>query len=222
MIMIKRYLPSLLGLLLLATLVPTPVQAGLDVEFSAGIRINDDTDLFFAINSRYFDRDREHIRTVAARYRDPDDVAVVLFISKRSGRSADYIFSLRRRSLSWSEISVKVGLPGDVWVVEAPHSAGPPYGKAYGHHKKHKKHKKHGRSTVALTDADIRDLIAVRMIHEYYGVPVEIAMELRSSGRPLVTIMSTEYHKRHGKPGNSKHKNESRGDHPGKGHGKKK
>ena len=219
--MIMRYLPSLLGLLLLAALVPAPVRAGLDVEFSAGIRINDDTDLYFAINSRYFDRDREHVKTVAAHYRDPDDVAVVLFISMRSGRSADYIFSLRRRSLSWSEISVKVGLPRDVWFVEMPRNPGPPYGKAYGHHKKHKKRKRHGKSTGALTDADIRNLIAVRMIHEYYGVPVETAMELRSSGRPLATIMSTEYHKRHGRPGGSKHGSESHGDHPGKGHGKK-
>ncbi len=71
---------------------------------------------------------------------------------------------------------------------------------------------------MVLTDADIRSLTAVRVIHEYYGVSMEVAMDWRASGRSLNTIMASEYHKRHGKPADAGHKGHSKG----KGHSKSK
>jgi hypothetical protein len=208
-----KVVPCLLLVALIALTAPAPARAGLDIEFSAGIQLNDDTDLFLAINSRYFGQDTKVVRTYAARYTNHDDLAVSLFIGKRSGRSADHIFWLRRQGLSWFDISVQLGVPVDVWFVDVRRNPGPPYGKAYGHWKNHKKN----RARVVLTDADLRNLVAVRMIHEYYRLPVEAAMDLRASGQPLHTILSTEYHKRHGEPGGKPAKG-----HPGKGHGKKK
>ena len=58
---------------------------------------------------------------------------------------------------------------------------------------------------------------AVRMIHEYYGVSMQVAMDWRASGNSLQTIMTGEYHKRHGKPAHAGHK----GHRKGKGHKKK-
>jgi hypothetical protein len=208
-----KYLSALVGLLLLVALSAAPARAGIDVEFGASVRLNDDTDLYLAINSRYFGHDHAVVRSVAARYSNPDDLAVSLYIGKRSGRSADFIFSLRRQGLSWWDISVRLGLPANVWFVEVPRDPGPPYGKAYGHWKKHKRDR---NAVIVLNDTDVRNLVAVRMIHEYYDVPVEIAMEWRSSGENLRTLMSSEYHKRHGKSGD-KHKDKG---HPGKGQGK--
>ena len=92
---------------------------------------------------------------------------------------------------------MRLGLPVDVWFVEVHHDPGPPYGKAYGHWKRHNRNK---NQPMVLSDTDIRNLTAVRMIHEYFGVSVEVAMDWRSSGRDLDTIMAGEYHKRHGKP----------------------
>ena len=66
-----------------------------------------------------------------------------------------------------------------------------------------------------LADADIRNLMAVRMLHEYYGVSAEVAMQWRSSGGDLRTLMAGEYNKRHGKPAHAgkpkHHKNKGRG-----------
>ena len=215
----SKTVPVLAGLIVLAAAL-LPAQAGLDVEFGASVRLDDDTDLYLAINSRYFDRDRDSVRTLAARYGHPDDLAVALFIGARSGRAPGTIFSLRQEGLSWWEISLRFGLPLDVWFVEVPRDPGPPYGHAYGHWKKHKRHR---RDVVVLTDADLRNLVAVRMLHEYYDVPVELAMEWRSSGSDLRSLMSTEYHRRHRRDaqGSNGQGNENGNGHPGRGHGKK-
>jgi hypothetical protein len=210
----------LVGLVVLGALVAVPVEAGLDIDFGASVRLGDDADLYLAISSRYFERDRVVVDKYAVRYADPDDLAVALFISQRSGQSPEYIFSLYRQGHTWWEISLRVGLPTDTWFIDVEREPGPPYGKAYGYWKKQKRDK-HYR--MALTDDDIRHLMAVRMIHEYWGVPVELAMEWRSSGQNLRSIMSGEYEKRHGKS-SSHSKSDSNGGNKGdqgKGHAKK-
>lgn len=206
------------ALLVGASLVATPVEAGVDIDFGASVRIGDDTDLYLAISSRYFDHDRPTVERYAVRYPNPDDLAVSFYLARRSGRSPDFIFELRRKGFSWWDISLRLGLPVDIWFVETRYAPTPPYGKAYGHWKKHK------RNTVpafVLTDDDARNLVALRVIHEYYGVPVEMAMEWRSSGRNLRAIMADEYGKRRGRPTArpSKHAGNK---HHGKGRGKNK
>ena len=70
-----------------------------------------------------------------------------------------------------------------------------------------------------LSDLDARNLVAVRMVHEYYGVSVETAMQWRSSGSDLRVLMTNEYQKRHGK-GHAKSHGKRHGKRHGKGHGK--
>lgn len=192
--------------------VPT-VQAGLDIDFGASIRIGDDDDLFLSVSARYFDEDRGSIDRVAVRYRNPDDLAVALFIARRSGKSADHIHGLRERGLSWWDISVRLGMPMDVWFVPVARDPGPPYGKAYGHWKNHKRDKRHA---VVLNDTELRNLVAVRVLHEYYGVSVAVAMDWRSSGRDLRTLVSGEYNQRHA------HKHPATGKSKGRGNNKNK
>jgi hypothetical protein len=50
---------------------------------------------------------------------------------------------------------------------------------------------------VKFSDREARDLVAVRMAHEYYGVTPEVAMNWRSNGANVKTIMTREYHTRH-------------------------
>jgi hypothetical protein len=213
----KSHAVRLFALVMLLALSPLgEAVAGLDVDFGASVRLGDDTDVFFAVSSRYFDRDRQVVESWGRRYQDPDDLAVALFLSKRSGRSPDFIFSLRRQGLGWWEIGVRVGVPVDAWFLPVTRDPGPPYGKAYGYWKKHRKNPK---ARIVLTDADVRNLVAVRMVHEYYGVPVEVAFERRASGGNVRVLLSAEYRHRHGKagvpPGHAKKA-------AGKGHGKKK
>ena len=198
----------LLALLVVAGLAAPTAQAGLDIDFGAAVRIGDDNDLFLSVSARYFDEDRRSIDRVAVRYSNPDDLTVALFVARRSGMSADAIHRMRTNGLSWWDISVRFGMPVDVWFVPVRRDPGPPYGKAYGHWKNHKRHKHHA---VVLTDADVRNLVAVRMLHEYYGVSVDVAMEWRSSGRDLRVLVSNEYGKRHGPKHATKVKSKGKG-----------
>ncbi len=202
----------LLLTLVIGALAAPVAQAGLDIDFGAAVRIGDDHDLFLSVSARYFDEDRRSIDRLAVRYRNPDDLAVALFVARRSGKSADMIHRMRTDGLSWWDISVRLGMPVDVWFVPARRDPGPPYGKAYGHWKHHKRNRHHA---IVLTDVDARNLVAVRMLHEYYGVSVDVAMEWRSTGRDVRVLVSEEYGKRHGHKhtaaGGVKNKNNGKG-----------
>lgn len=169
-------------------------SASVDVDFGGTIALGDRGDLYFAISSRYFDRDRAYVRQASATFEHPDDLAVALYLSARSGRSMDEVRRLRRQGLTWFQISVRFGLPADIWFVEVEREPGPPYGRAYGYWRNHGRDR---TTRIVLTDQEVRDLFAVRMIHEYYGVSVEVAMDWRASGRDLRTILCDEYGRRH-------------------------
>ncbi len=170
-------------------------HAGLDIDMGATLQINDDTQVFLAVSSRYFERDREVIVLWRDRYDNPDDCTVAFFLARHSGKSPQQIFNMRREGLSWWEIGFSLGVPVDVWFVPVSRDPGPPYGNAYGHWRKHKRNPEHH---MFLTDAEIRDLVSVRMVHEYYGVDASVAMEWRASGKDIQSLMAKEYRKRHG------------------------
>lgn len=182
--------------LLAACSTLVPVHAGMDVEFGAVVRSSDHSDLFFSISSRYFDRDRPTLEVWGHRFANPDDLAVFLFLVQRSGKSPDLIFSLRRDGNSWFDVGAKIGVPTEVWFVTTESDPGPPFGKSYEQWKKSKRRPRHERFT--LSDVDSRNLIAVRMLHEYYGIPVRRAMDMRASGRDVRVLVVGEYHARHG------------------------
>jgi hypothetical protein len=210
-------LRAALPLVVTATLLClTPsANSGIDVKFGAAVQLNDRTDLYVSISSRYFDRDRDTVRTWGARYRNPDDLAVALFISRHSGRSLAEIWAMRhQRGLTWWEISVRYRMPIDVWFVEVERDPGPPYGKAYGYWRKHRHNR---RTRIVLADSDVRNLVAVRMIHEYYRVPIDTAMEWRAGGTNLRDLMSDRYERRHGKPYRVSKVTKAAKTHPGNG-----
>lgn len=203
-----------------ATLGSSPAwaRASFDIDFGANVPLGDDARLFFSISSRYFDRDVRVVEEYYGRYRNPDDLAVSLFLCARSGQSPDFILSLRKQGLGWFEIGSRVRVPYDAWFVPVQRDPGPPYGKAYGYWKKHRRNPK---SAVALSDGEIRNLVAVRMASEYYGVPAERAMEWQSTNRGVQGVMTHEYRSRYGK--NARPKSGSQnddGEGQGNGHGK--
>lgn len=187
---------SILALLSIALLAAstTTTEAGIDADLGASVAIEDRMNLYFAISSRYFDEDRDDVARWGMRYADPDDLAVALFVSKHAKRTLGSIFELRSRDWSWWRISLEVGMPMNRWFVRAKEVPGPPYARAYGDWKEHKKKPQ----AMELSDDEARNLVAVRMIHEYYDVSVEVAMDWRSSGSDLPTLLATEYENRHG------------------------
>ena len=183
-------------------------RAGMDIAFGARVPVGDDGSLFVNISSRYFERDPSVIQAWSRRFESPDDVAVFFWIVERSRKSADFVFSLRRQGLGWHEIGNRCGLPPDAWYVVVQEDPGPPYGKAYGHYKKHKENKNH---RIKLTDRQARDLVAVRMCHEYYRVPARTAMDWRRGGEDVRYIMTREYRSRHDKSSHRDHDDDDQG-----------
>ena len=207
------------ALAIVTVLGPGLAQAGLDIDFGADVKLGDRTDLYVAISSRYFDHDRQSVAALRSHYSNPDDLAVALFISRHSGSPPEAVHRLRHQGLSWWDVSVRLGLPVEVWFVPVSRDPGPPYGKAYGHWKKHRGDR---RTAVVLHDSDVRNLVAVRVLHEYYGVAVEVAMDLRADGRRLPELLSEEYVRRHGNADRSRSGNPGRGRGHAKGKGHKK
>jgi hypothetical protein len=170
-------------------------RAGADISFGVNAPIGNDGNLFFSISSRYFDREPRVVNDWSRRFPNPDDLAVFLHICSQSHLAPDVVFGYRRQGLSWYDVGVRAHLPVDVWYVPVARDPGPPYGKAYGYRRKHQHDP---RYAVRLTDREARDLVAVRMAHEYYGVPAETAMDWRRGGGDVRQMMTREYHQRHG------------------------
>ena len=183
---------SLVGL---AMVVAAPAaRADHDISFGVSAPIRGDLGLFFSISSRYFDRDAQVVNNWGRRYPNPDDLAVFLYICSRSSERPEGIDYYRRKGLSWYDVSVRAGVPYDAWYVEVNRSPGGRYARPYGQWNRYKRDPRH---VARLSDGEIRDLVAVRMAHEYYGVTPEIAMDWRRGGSDVRTIMTREYRSRH-------------------------
>lgn len=193
----RAFCPLLVALTVMGSVACVgAARAGLDIDFGANVRVGDDTDLFLAISSRYFDRDPSDVRGWRSHYRDSDDCAVALFLASRARRDPDVIFRMRGGGMSWWAIGLQLGVPVDAWFVPVTYSPGPPFGKAYGHWRKHRRDH---RYRFILSDREVCDLVAVRMVHDYYGIRPAQAMQWRLGHRDVQSLISREYRKRHGR-----------------------
>jgi hypothetical protein len=215
--MSQRLTRILAALALAAFSAVAPVRAGRDVDFGANAGVGD-ANVFFSISSRYFDRDVRVVQDWNRRFPQPDDLAVALHLARHCDRGPEFFASLRRAGVGWFEISNRCNVAPDVFFVDVDREPGPPYGKAYGYWKKHKRDPK---ARFVLTDRQVRDLVAVRMAHEYYGVPVNVAMDWRRGGRDVGFVMVSQYHARHGKGRAGEGHGKRGGESGGKGKGSK-
>lgn len=207
--MLRRVLFLALG----AWLAAGPATAGVDIDFGAAVPVGDDGALFLSVSSRYFDRDRAQVEDWSRRwYRDPDDLAVALFVGRHCDRDPEFIFSLRKEGVGWFEIANRCRVPVDAFFVPVEREPGPPYGKAYGHWLRNRHDRRH---VIVLDDDDVRRLVSARMLHEYYGVPIETAMSWRAGGRNVREVVAHRYRERHGEA-----KGRGRDGDGGKDHGK--
>jgi len=152
----------------------------------------DSRQVFLGVSARYFGYSPEAISEYARRYGARDDLAVTLFVATRSRRSPEQIHQLRLRGLFWWEISTMNELAGDVWFTEldGERPEDPVFEPAY------RQLERWNRGEVRhleITDEEVRNLVAVRVIHDVFDLPVARAMELRSTGRELPAIVSEQY-----------------------------
>lgn len=190
---------ALIGVVLsLGCLFGGTARAGVDIDLRANVPIGDDSQLFFGISSQYYDHDRQEVERWGRDCRDPDDLAVLLFLARRSGRPPAELMAWRHRGLTWWQIGLRLNVPVDVWFVDVSYNPGAPYGRAYGYWRRWRHDH---RRTFVLSDRQARDLVAVRMLHEYYRVDVPTAMKWRASGRDIRSLANWEYRQRHGNDG---------------------
>ena len=215
----KYFVLPILGLLI-GILSVSGAEGALDFRLGAEIQIDDDTEVYIGVSSHYYDRDPEQVRGWNRQCGHPDDLAVALFIARHTGRTPAFLLNLHSQGSTWWDVSLRLEMNPDVWFLPTKRQPGPPYGKAYGHWKNSKKSKQR----LILADTDCRNLVAVRMLHECYGVSVERAMEMRASGKDLKKLTAGEYRNKHGKNHQKEKKvadNSSSGKGNGKGKGKK-
>jgi len=216
---LTRIVPAALIAAIVAVGGAPVAKAGLDISFGVNTPIDDDGHLFLSISSRYFDRDRPVVDNWSRRFNDPDDLSVFFWIARQSNRQPEFVYSLRRQGLPWFEVGRRCGIGVDAWYVPVGRP-GPRYDRAYGYWQHHQRDPHYN---VRLNDGDARDLVAVRMAHEYYGVTPEVAMGWRGNGQSTRTMMSHEYRSRHrdGDRGDNNHndrRGQDRDDHQGNGH----
>ena len=190
-------------------------RAGADISFGVHAPLGDDGNFFFSISSRYFDRDPQVVDDWGRRFPNPDDLAVFLHICARSRLAPEVVYRYRRMGLPWYDVGLRVGLPADVWYVPVERDPGPPYGRAYGYRRNHERDP---HRVVRLDDRQVRDLVCVRMAHEYYGVSPEVAMNWRRGGADTRTIMTREYRSRHHEGARREHDRDDH-DRDHRGHG---
>jgi hypothetical protein len=206
---------SLLAALVLVGLW-APALAGADVDFGLRVRFDDDVDVFLSVAARCYGQDRTTVQAAATRFRLAEDVALALLISSESRRPLEDIVDLRARGLSWWDISVRYRVPADVYFADLPPQPGPPFGRAWGHWKKHR----NAARRMQVSDEELRDLVAVQLVHRYYDLSIEQAMSLRSHDVPLEAIVSREYRARHLRPDRENAPARAREERPGRGRGR--
>ena len=137
-----------------------------------------------AVSNYYHVPEREVI--VVRERRIPDDeLPVVFFIAQHARVPVARVVDMRLRGDSWWDISVRFGLGADVYYVPVTVvRSGPPYGRAYGHYKKPKQH----WNTIALTDADVVNLVQLRFISDHYHIAPDRVVEMRERNVDFISI----------------------------------
>lgn len=101
-----------------------------------------------------------------------EEVGVAYYLARHAHRDVGFITDLRLRGQSWWDITIRLGLdPRIIYVVDTRRAYGPPYGKAYGYHKKYRLH-----------DREIVDLVNVRFLSDYHRISPDEVIERHRGG----------------------------------------
>ncbi len=152
---------------------------------SAGLSITSGHNSFSLAIGDYYGVPESRVVYVRDHYRIPDEeLPVVFFLASRAHVDPQLIIDFRmRHRMSWPDITFHYGLTPEIYYVPVTR-VGPPYGNAYGHYKKHKKDYKN----VVLVDNDVVNLVNLRFMSEYHGIPAEVVMDRRGRGERFVVM----------------------------------
>lgn len=173
----------------------SPARAGLD--WTAGIQLSDGDRTFVNLSVGHFGADERAVAPVLRRLPSPEDnLPVLLFLARESGRAPDYILDLRLRGLSWWDITLRLGVRPSRLYVAVPVDPGPPYGKAWGYWRKHPHARK---GTVVVNDREFCDIVGAQVIGRAYDVSPREILDQRRSGSRFGGVVDRHEKARHGK-----------------------
>ena len=216
-------------LVALLALAAGPARAGLD--WTAGISLSDGDRTFVNLSVGHFDADPVVVTPVLRRLPHPEEnLPVLLFLARESGRAPDYILDLRLRGLSWWDITLRLGVPPSRVYYAVPADPGPPYGKAWGYWRKHPHARK---GTVIINDREFCDIVGAQVVGKAYGVSPRSVLDERRAGKRYGGVVDRHEKARHGKGGSvstasaggkkgQKNSGKGNGNNQGNGNGKSK
>jgi hypothetical protein len=181
--------PTLLSLVLVAG---SPVVGEGSADLRDALDPADDSQVLIAVISSHFDREADRIRQCLDQTPSLDDAVVTLFLADLTGRSPEFLLALRNQNLGWWDIGQGLGVPVDAWFMPVKSNPRPPFLDVYLARSKAVA----AAGILTLSDDDCRNLVTARMLHEYFGVTVARAMEMRASDRDLEQITVGEYRSR--------------------------
>jgi hypothetical protein len=116
-----------------------------------------------------------------------EELPVVYFLAARAQIGPQVIVDLRLGKRSWLDIAVHFGLSPEIFFVPVHmETIGPPYGNAYGYYRKY------GRSgdwrKFAVTDREVIDLVNLRFMSEYHGLPPDEVIAMRGHQKSFVGV----------------------------------
>ncbi len=151
------------------------VGAGISIENG---KIRD----FYLSMAGYFNVAEQRIMDMKRDSRfDDEELPVLLFLATRARVEPRAVIELRRKKMSWWNISVRLGLDPNIFFMAVDQGPiGKPYGHAYGLYKANRGKRDWGRAS--LKDAEMVNLINMRFISEHHGIPSGRIMEMRRKG----------------------------------------
>jgi len=160
-------------ILLLIGLLILPFS-GFARDLDIGVSISDGKirSFYFALGD-YFRVPEERIIIIKKRYPVilEEELPVVMIISREANVDPEIIIELRKGGYSWYDIMVRFRVYPEV-VFKRYIIYGPPYGKAWGHHK-------HIKKKVIFVDDDIIALANIKFLSEYYREDPEIIIKYK-------------------------------------------
>jgi len=200
------------GILLTLTAAGGFAHAEVNYDVTVGLNLGDDTRIFLNVTNDHFAPPEREATAIVRRCRHPeDDYPVVLFLSHASGVPAGQVLDLRLQGLSWADVMFRLRIGPGVLFARLDRDPGPPYGKAWGHHKKHKK-----GARIALTDGDIVGLAKLQITARHYGVDPHIIVSERNRGVSIEKYTAGKHRSNKGKAKPAK--NSKKGSGKGKKH----
>ena len=157
-------------------------------DVNVGISADQDgiKEFHLSIGTHYGVKERE-IEKVRARSLADDEMAVVFFLSNRTGISPIVLADLRLGGMSWMEITFRYGLTAEIYYVKFASDPGPPYGNAWGHYKKRPRKQ---WNEIHLVDADIINLVNLKFLAEKHQCSPEKIVKMRKQGKSFATMHS--------------------------------